>query len=294
MASEKSSSSWWSTLPGVITALTGLLTAIGGLYLAIYPSRAETSKVSSNDPPRISEPASHETARANKAVVKPTVLTNVAATEEAGNPSGSTEPVADPQSQSSGTSAAAKIGALAGGKAPTLKSFTHVVRQGDFVLHYDTNSGAAEVLQGSGNALTSLKPYAAGTFSAGWTHLVSCPTGILFYNRNTGSAAFGHIADDGTFSTVKSYPSRAFTPGWTNIVGTPNGILFYNSSDGSGVIGRIDDSGTLINLKTYRAGGFAPGWESIEYRDGSLYYTNYRTGAKAVGYIDSSGNHITR
>ncbi len=36
MSAEKKDTSWWATLPGVITALSGLLTAIGGFLVALH------------------------------------------------------------------------------------------------------------------------------------------------------------------------------------------------------------------------------------------------------------------
>ena len=36
MSAEKNSPSWWTTLPGVITALAGLITAAGGFLVVLH------------------------------------------------------------------------------------------------------------------------------------------------------------------------------------------------------------------------------------------------------------------
>jgi hypothetical protein len=41
---EPERQSWWTTLPGVLTALTGLIGAITALYLAIMPSKVDPCK----------------------------------------------------------------------------------------------------------------------------------------------------------------------------------------------------------------------------------------------------------
>ena len=40
---------------------------------------------------------------------------------------------------------------------------------------------------------TTIKPYSDRSFSAGWTHIVNTPNGILYYNSRTGAGAIGLI-----------------------------------------------------------------------------------------------------
>jgi len=51
MSDEKDSPSWWTTLPGIITAVAGLLTAVGGLLLVLNTlGMFEKPKPSANQP----------------------------------------------------------------------------------------------------------------------------------------------------------------------------------------------------------------------------------------------------
>ena len=86
----------------------------------------------------------------------------------------------------------------------------------------------------------TIKSYPNGAFALGWTHIVSTPGGILYYNVETGAGAFGSLDGAGGHTTLKTYaPGGAFATGWTRIVSTPNGILFYNGQTGAGAVGRI-------------------------------------------------------
>jgi hypothetical protein len=86
----------------------------------------------------------------------------------------------------------------------------------------------------------TLKSYPTDTFSAGWTHIVSTPNGLLYYNAQTGAGALGQLDGAGTPTTLKSYPAGTFSAGWTHIVSTPNGLLYYNAQTGAGAVGRVN------------------------------------------------------
>jgi hypothetical protein len=186
--------------------------------------------------------------------------------------------------QDSGAAIGKLVGEMAGGK------WTHVVRDGNLILKYRSNTGEAVVEDANSNAI--LRQYPAGSFSTGWTNIVDTLNGLLYYNRDSGTGAVGRLDASGGHTTVRQYSN--FSRGWTNVVSTPNGILFYNRNTGSGAVGRINESGDFTTVKSYPAGGFAPGWTSIHYSSRGIEYRNDATGATAVGYIDDSGNHITR
>ena len=40
---------------------------------------------------------------------------------------------------------------------------------------------------------STIKSYPNGAFALGWTHIVSTPGGILYYNVETGAGAFGTL-----------------------------------------------------------------------------------------------------
>jgi hypothetical protein len=140
---------------------------------------------------------------------------------------------------------------------PRITSFsdgwTQVVTTLNGVLFYNSRTGAGEFGRfdtKTGN-YTFLNNYAAGLngplsggYSQGWTHVVSSPNGILFYNANYGRALIGRIDPAGQFIKLNSYDAGALSTGWTHISNTRNGIFFYSSKYNSRfAVGRIDGLG---------------------------------------------------
>lgn len=285
MTNEKggSSSSWWTSLPCVMTAQTGLLTAFVGLCLTIQPVMANNFEtIQPPDNGTISQPLPSDLRRPTASPTQSRPLSELSHPYSMANNGGLAGKAPFAQQDESGPGQT--MGELAGG------TWTHVARSGDLVLLYNSSSGAGEVKQGR----TSIKTYQPGSFATGWTSVVGLPHGLFFYNSANGSAVVGRLEESGTFINVKVYKAGEFASGWTSIVSTPKGVLFYNSTNGSGVVGRFDEFGIFTNLKIYKAGAFAPGWTSVVARGDDIYYRNPKTGATAVGYIDSEGNHITK
>jgi hypothetical protein len=132
---------------------------------------------------------------------------------------------------------------------------------------------------------TTIKLYAPGAFALGFTHIVSTPTGILYYNADTGAGAVGRLDGAGNHSTIKIYQPGAFATGFTQIVSTPGGILYYNGDTGAGAIGKLDSAGNHTTVKLFPAGAFATGWSRIVSTPAGLLFYNGQTGAGAVGRI---------
>ena len=278
MGGEKSSQSWWATLPGVITAVTGLLGAVGTLFLALNKAGV-ISNASVVSPPAFtsSQPQTVPPTPKQKAPANPNHPGSAQHIEEVAqrNVTVSHPEATRPQ--------------------PQRADWTDSVPFRDLILDYNSHTGSAEVRRAGGSGEV-LRTYAPGAFSAGWTNLAYTPNGILFYNRENGSAALGRIDEAGNHTTVKSYPAGAFAVGWTHIVWTPNGILFYNSATGAGSVVRLDPNGNGTTIKAYRPGSpdsFAKGWTRIVYTRQGIEYYNDATGASAIGEIDPNGNHRT-
>jgi hypothetical protein len=130
----------------------------------------------------------------------------------------------------------------------------------------------------------TIKSYQDGDFARGWTHEIKAANGILWYNSQTGSGAFGQVRN-GNHVTIKSYPDDSFAKGWTNVIDTPNGIVWYNSQTGAGAIGKIDSTGNHVTVKGYPDGSFAKGWTNVAYTSKGIVWYNSQTGAGAIGVV---------
>ncbi|MFO1429720.1 MAG: toll/interleukin-1 receptor domain-containing protein [Candidatus Competibacteraceae bacterium] len=128
----------------------------------------------------------------------------------------------------------------------------------------------------------TINSYQHGT---GWTLIVDTPSGILWYNSQTGSGEFEQIDNAGNRTLINSYPAGFFYTNWTNVVNTPDGILWYNSQTGSGEIGQIDDAGNYTTIKLYAAGSFSSGWTNVINTPNGILWYNSRTGSGAFGRI---------
>jgi hypothetical protein len=121
------------------------------------------------------------------------------------------------------------------------------VALGDLILLYHPRSGAAKVFKRDADGkVHSIKCYAAGAFTPGWTHIVGTPNGILFYNNADGSAVVGRLDEFGVLTNLKSYGPGSFSRGWTTIQYTAKGIEYRNDNTGATAIGEIEADGTHI------------------------------------------------
>src|SRR5262249_27359585 len=137
--------------------------------------------------------------------------------------------------------------------AGSFGNWTHIVNvvapSSSYLLYYNSANGAASIgtVDASGTH-HSVREFAPGTFTTGWTHVVSYSDRVVFYNEQTGALAYVRLDADLTPVTMKSYPaitsqtnansrlgkilttnprSVTFNTGWTHLVATYNGILFY-------------------------------------------------------------------
>ena len=213
MGEEKTPPSWWTTLPGVITAFAGLLTAIGGLVLVLNKAGViGTAKNAGANPPAVASTLQEKSK--DQAVHRQKVENDTKPTETR-RPAG---------------------------------NWTHTVHIRDLILEYNSADGSADVIRNG----AVIRTYAPGDFSAGWTNIVPTPHGTLFYNSQTGHGAVVRFDNNGDGDTIKAYPSPgapAFAKGWTDITHTSQGIEFRNAATGAQSLGEIDSAG---NFRTVR------------------------------------------
>ena len=220
MPDEKSPPSWWSTLPGVITALATLLGAVGGLILALNAAHFfDKSKAAD---------------------------TNAGSSITQNSDSGQKPRM---RKQGKGESAQDAEGTVAKNRpeepAGNAAHWTNTVPIRNMVLHYNSADGSA-LMTDSGGAV--LKSYPPDGFSPGWTHIVPTPHGTLFYNASTGRGAVVRFKEDGSGNTIKAYPSPgapAFAKGWTSITNTAEGLVFFNAANQTRLVGHIDSLGNF-------------------------------------------------
>ncbi len=132
------------------------------------------------------------------------------------------------------------------------------------------------------NALevTTLKIHPDRSFSTGWTHAINTPSGIFWYNSQTGSGVLGKLDSTGNHTSFKT---GAYSKGWTHITNTPNGILWYNSQTGAGAVGQFDSVGNYTNTRTLN---FSAGWTNIVSTPDGIIWYNARTGSAVVGRLE--------
>jgi hypothetical protein len=161
---------------------------------------------------------------------------------------------------------------------------------GDALLFYKAaGDGAVDQMQADGS-LVSLQSY-PHFFTTGWTHIVSTPNGILFYNAVTGDGAVDQMLADGSLVSLQSYP-HFFTLGWTHIVSTPNGILFYNAVTGDGAVDQMQADGSLVSLQSYPQ-FFTLGWTHIVSTPNGILFYNAATGDGAVDQMQADGSLVS-
>jgi hypothetical protein len=162
------------------------------------------------------------------------------------------------------------------GNQPFSVGWTHVVSVNDKLLFYDTASakGAVGQVAEDGKILT-LQNYpdpAAGhaAFAPGWTHIISCLDGLLFfYNSESGTAATASVDDDGAIETLQHFPDPSnqlpsFSTGWSHVLAGCNGVLlFYRSDNGQAITGGLNIEGEFAELQPYPPWSFNQFWTHI-------------------------------
>lgn len=181
----------------------------------------------------------------------------------------------------------AATGAAALGYNPTTRSYaagsfstgwTHVVGTADNrLLFYNAATGAGAVARVTYRAaepggltiipdqVVTERSYPAGSFAAGWTHIVDTSQGMLFYRAGTGEGGIGEVTAGG-FRTLRGYSAGAFSSEWTHVVSGGEDILFYNAATGAAAVAVIDRSAAVPTVRTLRshpAGTFATGWTHV-------------------------------
>lgn len=120
-------------------------------------------------------------------------------------------------------------------------------------------------------------------FSTGWTHSVSTPNGVIWYNATTGDGACGRVMPDGSHATVRSMP-QAFSKGWTHVLKTRWGVLWYNAGTGAGALGRVTPDCSHETIASIS--DFSTGWTHIVETPSGILYYNAGTGQGAVGVFE--------
>jgi hypothetical protein len=155
--------------------------------------------------------------------------------------------------------------------------WTHLVATYNGMLFYNRRTGTGEFgrFDPQTGSYTFLNTFAGGVFgpltagyAQGWTHVVSSPEGILFYNAHNGRVQIGRIDTAGQFIRLNSYDPGAFSAGFSHIIKTRNGIMYYGPNENGRIaVGHIDDKGLWVNttsfLNFYLAGGGDRGWTQV-------------------------------
>lgn len=101
--------------------------------------------------------------------------------------------------------------------------WTHIVATDLELLFYNSEDGSGAIGRFMGNGdetrFETVKNFKKGSFSTGWTHMVSAPESnrILFYQKQTGLAALGELSN-GQFKTIRQYVASELGQGWTHVV----------------------------------------------------------------------------
>ena len=263
MGEEKNSSSWWTTLPGLITAVATLLTAVGGLVAILNTAHFFDKTKTSEEKKEQTQTSVSE---------HPTVKQNDR------NLPRSPEALQQCQQVNGGIYHAC---------------------MGDVLVVYNSANGAADVkhIDTAGN-VTLLKTHGLDYFGRDWTNLAGTPNGIMFYNRPTGETSIVTCDNSGECTTLQNYKdkSKPFVPGWTSSVSTPNGILLYNQETGDAAVVRVEEGGSVNLMRSYPSGqsnSFSPGWNSIVFTERGIEYYNDGKNQHAIGTLDEHGNHRT-
>jgi hypothetical protein len=154
--------------------------------------------------------------------------------------------------------------------------WSHVVNVNDKVLFYDAASGKGAVgeIDDEGN-FSTLQNYpdpATGhaAFALGWTHIVNCLDGLIFfYASPTGAGATVSIDEDGSIQTLQHFPDSsnqlpAFSTGWSHVLAGCNGVLlFYRSDNGQSSTGGLNFEGEFTELQQYAPWSFNQSWTHI-------------------------------
>lgn len=125
------------------------------------------------------------------------------------------------------------------------KGWTAASSTQDNLLLYNQTKGNARLA--SIVRLGKLNVFPAKTtlkgFSSGWTVIRQVAhDAIIFYNKDTGGAALGRLAN-GVFETIS--PAMQLKHGWSHIEVVPGFLLFYDTEQGLAALTRFDGAGTL-------------------------------------------------
>jgi hypothetical protein len=183
--------------------------------------------------------------------------------------------------------------ALAGEKtydAGSFGSWTHIVGVlgGGHGSAFFYNSAVGSAAVGFD---PTTREWNSGTFSRGWTHVVTGRQSwrVLFYNANTGAGAID-------FEPSTTFPPGSFSSNWTHVAAGPtlgggDGLLFYSSARRAAAIGLLDGSG-FRTVQAFADGSFGA-WTHIVGLDAGFFFYNATSGAAAIGVLDAAGFRTT-
>jgi hypothetical protein len=163
------------------------------------------------------------------------------------------------------------------------RGWTHVVNTNDGLFFYRASDGAGAVgyLDPNGGRFSSesapvgsfvlTQSFRAGSFTTGWTKIVSTGRDMFFY-RNDGLGAVANINRNHRFVQTQSFPIGSFATGFTHIVDTGRYLFFYRASDATAMLGRIDGAGLFATVQLYAPGYFYTDYDKIVEISGSLLF----------------------
>jgi hypothetical protein len=162
--------------------------------------------------------------------------------------------------------------------------WTHIVSTKNGLLFYNATSGAgfgewSVERSGPGGdfgriAKVNLNRLWSGSFTAGWTHIVDTPGGLLFYRAEDGMTEVADVDTDGSVAT-RSGTHKTIAANWTSVTSDKTHVLFYNASSGDVAVGGIrtlrigevsaTGPGTPLAIEIHRVfpGLFSPGWTHV-------------------------------
>jgi hypothetical protein len=209
--------------------------------------------------------------------------------------------------EQTGDGAKVRIGSGSDGSVLTLwqkngfSPWSTITYHEGYLLFYQKANGMAVIGKAGDNNFENLVIYPPGAFGR-WSHIISTPKGLFFYDDETGAGAMGKFVYKRNafgapyvtgFTTLKVFQADYFSPGWTSIAYTQNGLLLYNKYVGLCALAKVGDDGGVYH---YLWGGWPQligvGYSHIVSTGSSVFFYNKDTGSAGVGRLIPDDNTI--
>jgi Zn-dependent metalloprotease len=159
-------------------------------------------------------------------------------------------------------------------------NYSTVVSTDNGILLYHSDGRGLVIQVSVAGSVSVRQTFPAGSFGY-WSHIVSTPGGLLFYNRETGTIAVCRIGPDGSWSqTDARFNYLGRNHGVVMAIGAD--VLFYNSTTGAYELGRVAD-GRYSVIDTWTCPqAIGPGLYRIVKHGADIFFYNPDTGEARV------------